>query len=554
MSDTNEFEYEVEVIPVPAAEESSEDTAVAVPQVEVTSSAVETQAEVELPEETPAPAQVEESEEATDQAAEEKPAYKNTTRFQSINIARPRKAIEERSERMNKRDTYDEITTWGMPTRMAISYRVKNGIESDLEDDDVAEAISHITPNDFLHDRVHRDGSQWDQTLRHKEKDIIPLWSRSRAVGGEVRGSEAVELLAQFCGRGMKLWHVLPHSCIYVRMRAPTDIEQINFDFELSKIREHIGLNTTGVLLSANSACFVETLVDLALRMVVDTNVQNLSEGMVTALRKRIDNRDYLHLINGLMATTAPEGHPWVIRCPNPKHKHSRNVTLNFARMQHIDKSALSIKQLDMLVDCNRKISDEQLAEYQAEFKTTDKNTIELENGVRIKLKHCTLDDQIQIGKEWVQSIETEYAKAMSEYVIEEQRTSYLHSSITARALRKYEYYVESISWPNDADENEWLTIVDRKTIRDSLEALSVVGANISKFDEGVTEYISNTTVAIIGHAIETFDGCDAAPFEASGNERLRSLVPVAVDRVFFTVVKLRTGVMAQLGQYVSGI
>lgn len=433
----------------------------------------------------------------------------------------------------------DPLNTFAYPLEVTAALREIHGVGYTEED---APLGTLFTPRLMFSTRMTAPGSEWVQFLEHGGERVGVQSPRYAPVGNVISGDNAVDILRKVSGIGTSITFPLYHSGIWITLRAPGDVELVNFDFKLTMEKTRVGLSTTGQLLNSRSAVFSNALIDFILEHVTATNVANLGEGMVKALRSRIDMLDYSTLVWGILTTMYPNGYPWIFQCANPECLHEREAVLNFARMNFVDKTVLTEKQMEMLVRKRKVISDAEIAQYKEEFKLTDKNAITLTTGVKLHLRRCTVDEYAESGVKWVDVIERQHANALSNYTSEVEREAYLTSQIQARYMRKYEHFVEKISIPQGS---EYLDIVDRDTIISALEALSTVNEDFADFENGVLSYIEANTIAVVGYPAVDCETCLVAPHTPEG--RLRSIVPIAVDKVFFTLTRLRTRTMAQL-------
>lgn len=430
----------------------------------------------------------------------------------------------------------DKLNIFSYPLAVTAEIREKTGKPLGEAD---ANLTALYSPRLMFSDRLERPGSKWVQHINHGGSLIGVQSPRFGVAGNIVAGPTALDMLKKVSGIGTSITIPLYHSGIWVTMQAPVEAELVNFDFKLTMEKTQVGLSTTGQLLNARSAVFSGALIDFVLDHVTATNVSNLADGMTNSLRSRIDTLDYSTLVWGILVTMYPNGYPWIFECVNSECGHRRDAVLSLPRINWVDKTALTEKQIDMLVKHRKAISDAEIADYKAEFKLTDKSVVALETGVRIHLKRATLDQYIESATKWVDVIERQHTTALSNYSTEAERESYLRSQIQSRYMRKYEHFVEKIELPDG------LEIVDRPTIAQSLEVLSSTNDDFTVFEKGVLDYIEANSIAVIGYPAVDCPVCRKVPETPEG--RLRTIVPISVDKVFFTLTRLRTQAMAQL-------
>ena len=512
--------------PVPEVQAVPEDRAVpvSVPEVETSQVAVD-----------PAPLVV-----------DELPVEEPTQNEFSMRVSSdPVNFTEERPTRVDpgkREQIIDPLTIFNYPLADAIELRQRYNIPFTKEQQIFSE---YYTPKLLMTDRLTKPGSDWQQTINYGEHRIGVRAPRYNTAGGIVSGKNAITLIKRISGIGTSISIPLWHSGIWVTLSAATEAELINFDFKLAMEKTQVGLSTTGQLLNARSAVFSGTLIDFILEHVTSTNVANLADGMANALRSRIDMLDYSTLVAAFMVTMYPNGFPWVMECVNPNCSNREEVTLNLARMIWTDKTVLTDKQMDMMARKANSITDEELKVYREEFKLTDKSTATLASGVKFHFRRPTIADYIDSATQWVSVIEKQQTTALSNYATERERESFLRSQVQARFMRKYEHFVDKIEIPDPNGGDESLMVVDRETITEALEALSTANEDFVDFEEKVLEFIEANTITVIGYPAVDCGVCKQVPETAEG--RLRTIVPVAIDRAFFTLTRQRTTLMGQL-------
>lgn len=405
--------------------------------------------------------------------------------------------------------------------------------------------IANYTPHALHSMRLAEKDSQWVQSLDNGGERVGTAQPRLEASGNIVKGNAALTLLRRASNLGTSLLQPLYHSGIYIEMSCPPDTDLINLDYRLAMERAAVGMSTSGLLLSATSSIFVRELATFALSYVTSTNVANLSDGMVQSLMDRIDPMDYPTLINTMLATMYPNGYPWLIECANPKCGHKLETRMHFSRMAWVDKTCLNKKQMDMLVKKRNSITDAEIAEYKAEFKLSDKRVVKFNDNVEIHLRTGSLSEYAESGRQWVEDIEKQQAVALSSYNTDAERKAFLDSHIQARAMRKYGHFVEKIIFNTDTANP--LTIVDRATIVESLDILSANDGFFVKFQDQVVEFIEASTIVVVGYAASRCKACGTVDDTDAG--RFRSIVPMPIDRIFFTLTRQKTSMLAMLEQ-----
>lgn len=457
----------------------------------------------------------------------------------SVNFTEERKTMDVGNDR--KVFGYP-LSSYGMPFADTMYNLLRNNSPFGEHEQQL---MANFTPQAIFSERMTVKGSDWAQSLNHAGERIGTAQPRLEVNGNVVKGQSALMLLRRATNLGTSLLKPLYHSCIYIEMSCPPDTDLINLDYRLAMERAAVGMSTAGLLLSATSTIFVRELAMFALNYVNSTNVVNQSGGMVNALMERIDPRDYPDLINTMLATMYPNGFPWIIECSNPKCNHKHETRLHFSRMSWVDKSCLNQKQMDMLIKKRNAITDEELAEYKAEFKLTDQRIVRFDCGTEIHLKSTNLAEYAEAGRMWVEDIERQQAMALSSYNTDAERKAFLDSHIQARAMRKYGHFVEQIVMNGDTDKPTYIR--DPETIAEALDLLSATENYFTTFQDKVIRFIEAGTISVVGYVAAACEKCGEV--DPTANGRFKSIVPVPIDRIFFTLTRQKTNMLAMLEQ-----
>ena len=402
---------------------------------------------------------------------------------------------------------------------------------------EMTERLKLIAPQMIGHNALRRPGSNWKASMQFGDYVIGMGAAKIDTPTTNVRGSQARAILRRISNLGANIRIVLPKSCIYLEITSPGDDAMITFDYKMMTERSRLGLSTNGLLLSAASGTFTRDLVELALEHVVSTNVSNLGTDKVKALLERIDPLDYSLIINGLMAAKYPNGYPWFLACVGPNCGHKEPVKLNFGRTQRIDFSALSDEQLKMLSTKWRSITDEEIAKYKAMFRLSDKSIYQFNDKVKIHLGSGSLLGYVDGAHALKEVIEATQVKSLANYATEAQREAYINSQVQARAMRNYGHFVTKIVMEVGDDE---LEITDPETIVDALDDLSGDVERAADFDAHVIDWIEENTIAIVGYPTFACPVCNHTTVTKKG-ERFRNFIPLSIDRIFFTVTRLKS-------------
>lgn len=446
--------------------------------------------------------------------------------------------FEATSELKNKDKDKIPLGTFNYPSK--VTFEWLEGQTPVLSEEAFGSTIYHHNPSLFMEEQTAK--GQWEQELEFSGNKIGISKARYGAEG-ELVGDAAIEMIRRRGGNGTTIRIPLLRSCIWVTMRPATEQELADLDYRLSSDENAVGRSTAGVLLNAGSGSFNEALVDLALSLVVDTNVSNRAGGIEKSLRERIDLLDYTDLISGMLISLYPDGYPWEFTCANPKCGHVvTDQRVNFVRMLWHDKSQLTENQLSALIKHRKAITDEEIKAYKDGFKLTDKDFVYLKHAdLNIHFKTANMAEYLTSSKSWIGNIENKYTTSLTKYTTEQQRATFINTQVQIHRFGKYLHFIDKITFPESDSE-----IVDRDTIAKALSAIDSTTSDFVDFEEAVLKYIEAHSLSIFGYPSQPCLKCNEEPETASG--KFSSIVPVSPDRTFFTLAQLKTLAMSQLG------
>lgn len=438
-----------------------------------------------------------------------------------------------------RKDRKIPIGTFTYPIKL--TYEWSTGIEPKIGPDAFAQANFHHNPQFLMEERMAE--GDWTQSLSHAGKHIGAERAKYGNTGN-LKGAAAVEMIRRRSGNGTTIAFPLLRSGIWLTMRPATEQELVDLDYRLTSNENAVGRSTAGMLLDAGAGSYAEALIELALSLVIDSNITNRAEGLAAALRKRIDVLDYGDLIAHMLISQYPDGYPWEFTCSNPRCNHVvTGKRINFARMIWRDKASLTEHQLTELIKRRNSISDDEIAKYKDDFKLTDKDKVTLKHAnLTIHFRTTTLDDYITSSRGWIKNIENRYTTSLTKYHSEAQRAQFVSSQTQINRFAKYVHIIDKITF-DDCDAE----ITDRATIEEAIGAIDPTTTDFEDFEEAAITYIEANTLSVFGYPSQTCNSCGVEPETPDG--RFKSIVPIAPDRTFFTLAQLKTWAMTKLGE-----
>lgn len=418
----------------------------------------------------------------------------------------------------------------------------------DAEEDAPFGLDTSVTPKLIGVSRVSDKLADWHQHVSYQGKNIGPRLPALRSTGGNVTGRSAVDLYRRKTERGGELTYALPHTGITITVKPVPESAFIDAEYSITHQATRIGTSTTGMLLNPRSGAFSEVLINLALDHIVDANIERGDTSLRNALLDCIDPLDYGPLIWGVLATKYTNGHPWIMRCFNTDAgcEYQRDTTLNIGRMLWYDKSRLDEEQLRVLSNAGKRLTTEDIQKYRDSLPTADSQIYTDNYGVKYVFGSTNLSDFINSSKRWISEIEEAYNKSITSYTTPNEREGYLTRQISTRRTLKYLHFVSKVIIP--VDEGDEIEVSEREDIRDILLELGNDHIQAIEFEYAVQAYINDVTIGIVGYPTYICPDCGHDPADYEDGDRFRTIVPIAADRLLFTLAQQRNMVTHEMG------
>lgn len=425
-------------------------------------------------------------------------------------------------------------TTYGVP--------VEELFMGTSTDQVVTEWMFGYTAKGLFSQSSRDEHHNWVPNIKEPEKPIIgPTKPRLRSTGGNLKGSSALELIRKRTQTGGMITFPLVHSGIVATMRPAKESEIIDFEHRISSTATRVGINTSGQLLHARSAVFVKELCELAFDLIVSTNLK-VSDPDI--LRETISSFDYSTLCWAALSTKYPDGFPWNIACSFEECKEVTPVTMHFPTMYRMDRNAITPTMRTILTKSTVTVEDLEL--YQKELKC-EKAKIDVGDGIKLILKSSTIGEWIDDGLKWVSEIETAYNSAMSTYTSEDRRHRYMNSLTQAKRLLKYRHLIDKIEIIVDEETGASEIIDDPDNIDEIIEEISGLTSHFILAENGILSFIQENALTLIGYPTHACPSCGKVHETKDGP--FRAIVPIAVDRLLFTLVQQRVSLMVEMSE-----
>ena len=404
--------------------------------------------------------------------------------------------------------------------------------------------------NDQLFEAVIRKGSVWvnQVPVADGEKEThIGLVSDKKGINPADKNDIAAIALTKVIGNlGIGLPDLVPcyQTGIWVKLNTPTAAEFIRLDEIIAKEKVHYGSLTRGAIFSNQSVILRKHVTNFILDHITWTTAPSMDKDYLKSIIKATD-LDMLML--GLMYTRYQDGYPFAQSCTvNPgKCTHITEGLIDLRELAWTDKNLLTEKQKRLMRSPRKRITEEQLREYQEEFqfknngkiilsRDTDVDEENIENGVIINLETPSLAQEEDYGIEWINNLVSNAENVFREKHSEKDRQQYINNEVLVSSFKTYGQWVGSV----DVYENGVLLkrFTDREELDTIFDHLSSEIKYVDIFKRSIHKYITDTIVTVIGVLNYECPACGGKHDTSPGPHHI--ILPIDVLYYFFTQVQ----------------
>lgn len=380
---------------------------------------------------------------------------------------------------------------------------------------------------------LQRSNSDWQQKAEYQGRSIAGARPRTeaRGTGNRISGLAAMNKMQEVLGLGAMIKIPLWHSGFHISIKAPSDIQLLNFYEKVEREKIAIGKNTGGLIFGNRSTYINKALFELLEEVIYETNIKDFDT--IENLSEYISILDLPLLAWGLAYTIFPNGYPYSRACliDPAKCQHITEVMLDIAKIMWVDRSRITEKMLKHMSDVPRKLKTlEDIKQYQEDLAPSDKSTFTPSSGgFTIVFKTSTLDEHFISGDDWVKELETIVRNVFTDENNDANINNYMRERANLTSLRNYRHFVKHVIW----DDEE--TITDEESSIDRLlNALSAAPEVVEEFVKAADEFIDINPIALIAVPRVPCTGCEEQPTEQI--EKHPWLLPIDPIKLFFAL------------------
>ena len=344
-------------------------------------------------------------------------------------------------------------------------------------------------------------------------------------------GAAAVNLVQAKKGLGQMVIVPLWHTGIWVTFTAPSDAELFILERQLADAKISMGRETAGLIYSGTSVLISEAVVDFAITHVFDANIQDFN---TQKLMQVLSIHDLQTIAWALACTIFPNGYPFSQPCVDHPDTCTHITTENLAvdKLSWTDQSALTAKQREFMNSRKTKHTVKEILAYQAEMSRFESSLVPLGDGISMLLKVPSVQQFLDSGNRWVNTILQATQEAFGDTLSNERRNGYVDSQAQLAQIRQYAHWISKVS----IDGHGFIT--DQTTLENTLTTLSSDPDLTTRVLKEIGTFIDNSAISVIAIPNYSCPACGEPLSKAESQHPF--LVPLDATKVFFTLRTLR--------------
>lgn len=394
-------------------------------------------------------------------------------------------------------------------------------------------AVGLVTEDDitstFFGSSLGREGSEWAAKVPHEGQLLGPFRPKAGPSGNgeKVVGLKAVSKIQALLGLGGMAKVPLWHSGIYVAMKAPSDIQLLNFYETIAREKIELGKTTSGLIFLNSSAYVNSAIYDLAIDCIYESSLKDVS---IIDLKSIIKINDFPILAWALAYSIYPNGHSYVRPCiANPeKCQHVVECIIDIGKLLWVDRTSLNEKQRKHMAGASRtQVTKEQVIAYQEEFANGKHNQYDSEDGISVVLKQPTIEEHLNAGARWIDELDGVVRDVFTDEVKQDNINRFIEERASLTKLRNFSHYIKHVIFTGDNSVSD-----DEETLERLLDQLSSSPEVVNGLATKLNDFIDNSAVSLVGLPRTSCPKCGAEYGE--DKESHPWVIPLNPVRLFF--------------------
>lgn len=405
------------------------------------------------------------------------------------------------------------------------------------------EGLKHLQYRNVLDGLGTRENSEF---VKEIPTDTVPmriLKTKAKINHANLTPDRIAAVIHSSFSNGSSVTVPLWHSGFWIKMRAPEEHELLSLHQEVHSLKRVLGRSTVGLIYSANRVYIEAPIIELIANLIEQHSIKIPDN---TSVIDHILSTDKNWLTHALACAIWPNGYEYSRPCVADvkECQHVVTDTISPIEMQRVDKSALSSWQKEhMLKRSANSMSIDSVLRYRDEFLRGTPRIVRLNDTTRVRLKICSVTDQIVRSRQWVDHIEDTYSTALT--LPTEEREQYVLNQARATILRNYGHFIDAFIYVGSEDSDP-IEIDDREQIDNLLDTLSGNDEVRKLLDQEIPKFIQDSTIAFV--AIEDYECPNCGKFQVDEKYlgKYSKLIPIDPISTFFVLVVQELRKLAQ--------
>lgn len=340
-------------------------------------------------------------------------------------------------------------------------------------------------------------------------------------------------------GTGASITLLLPATGIYVSFSAPSEDDYCNYEVTQAMNTSQIGQQTFGMLMSAASGVYLESMVMFSLNYAVSTSYNCGDLDIQQALLNVINPKDYGIVLWGPIIAKFPGGIPWDLE--DPVRNTVEEVNLNLLRCIRTMNERITPEQREMYTR-NAKpycFTDAMLEEYAKLGRRIESQRF-VHDGFAFYFQDGTLASYFESTSKWAKDLEVRLAEVLGNYPTDMERAQHTSVMMETQRLLRYAHRVGTIAVLDENGDDVEATS-DSKEIIEILKEFSEDRLMVNAFEKAIATYDEDSRLTAYGYMPRKKDPA------AIASGPMRGFIPLSPDKVFFMLSRAVYEVQKQL-------
>lgn len=410
-----------------------------------------------------------------------------------------------------------------------------------------AASLVQVGEGTEFEDQLKDPNADWQQGLEFNGTLLYSGKPRhaSGSQGRVLHGDQARQQLKARLGLGQPLQFPMYHSGLWLSFQAPLEEHLIDLEYRLGQNRISLGRDTAAALFSAAGVYHLMDITNFALSYVYEANIKDIT---LANLKRKLLITDIYLLSAGLAGLIHPQGSPLSRPCTNDLIgcQHIEREIVSIPRMTVVNRRKFTPKQLQHLSRRADKVTDADLESYIADHQYQKTRLIRLTDTVYAELEVPTVELFEKVGMSWVNNIVERADALLGKDGDNAERDQYMAMQASGQRARKYAHWVKRMILKNSEEINEGaltfdpendFSIENREDIDVNLGDVAADPKSLAAYEEGVSKFIEDTTVAVVGIPRYNCPSCGA---DQGFDNAHPNIIAIDSARMFFTLLGLR--------------